>query len=75
MRDLKYSDGEANRRIRAARLYLKRPEVCELLKRREVSLCTLSEILDEPEMLSLRGAEALAERRSNLLTPVYVAEQ
>ncbi len=52
VRGLKYSDGAANRRIRAARLYLKKPEVCELLRRREVSLCTLSEILDEPEMLS-----------------------
>lgn len=51
VKGLKYSDGAANRRIRAARLSLKKPEVYELLQRREVSLCTLSLILDEPEML------------------------
>lgn len=44
---LRYSEGAAMRRIHAARLILKLPEVRELLRIRKLSLCTLSMIATE----------------------------
>jgi hypothetical protein len=45
--ELKYSEGAAMRRIQAARVIIKFPEVRELLRTRMVSLCTLSLVSTE----------------------------
>ncbi len=48
---LKYSEGAAIRRIRAARMLGKDRRIKKLFEQRKVSLCTLSLILNQPELL------------------------
>ena len=43
-KELKYSEGAAVRRIQTARVIIQYPEARELLRKREVSLCTVSAI-------------------------------
>ena len=43
-KELKYSEGAAVRRIQTARVIIQYPETRELLRKREVSLCTISAI-------------------------------
>jgi hypothetical protein len=56
--ELKYSEGAAMRRIQAARVIMKFPEVRELLRTRMVSLCTLSLVSTE---LLRKGDRSLLE--------------
>ncbi len=85
---LKYSEGAANRRIRAARILNRNSTVRTLFRERKVSLCTLSLIQDMPDLLneisgkSKRAVEELIAfkqgKASNVkekIIPIVVAKQ
>src|SRR5580704_9418541 len=63
VRHLKYSDGEANRRIQSARSLAKFPAISPLLEAREVNLSTLS--LLSPVLTEENHKELLSEAKNH----------